>query len=394
MSKFFKHINLPLFAIITLIVMLVGLLFSRAVLSITHIVWLFFALAFLKKNQIQFGKELFIWSIAPLFLFWLGALQSLNDLKSYDYLLSLSTYSVAAITIIAIADKSVCNKLMIAWLVICLASVCYPLFHFLMHIQETIDAFGRGQSMVTPMDTDHVRYSLFICSALPIIWKMSQWSKLRKIMLSCLVGVIVLFLSVRTGWVALLILTTVIVFTQTYKNVQSFLIQVAVIFAILGFAYFLFPTIQRKIDYSIYDWKNSKSTTYQSNYSDATRFAINKVSYNIIDKNPNVHVGWVNIPKAIEAEFSIQYSNVKPTYSWPFNQFLFWYIGAGWWGCMAFVVWLLFPVAIGIKQRNTMLVAWQLVVIASCFVESTLNFQYGIFLHAWVTAFLWKKDAA
>jgi hypothetical protein len=61
---------------------------------------------------------------------------------------------------------------------------------------------------------------------------------------------------------------------------------------------------------------------------------------------------------------------------------------------MAFVVWLLFPVAIGIKQRNTMLVAWQLVVIASCFVESTLNFQYGIFLHAWVTAFLWKKDAA
>ena len=85
MSKFFKHINLPLFAIITLIVMLVGLLFSRAVLSITHIIWLFFALAFLKKNQIQFGKELFIWSIAPLFLFWLGALQSLNDLKSYDY---------------------------------------------------------------------------------------------------------------------------------------------------------------------------------------------------------------------------------------------------------------------------------------------------------------------
>ena len=29
---------------------------------------------------------MFIWSIAPLFLFWLGALQSLNDLKSNESL--------------------------------------------------------------------------------------------------------------------------------------------------------------------------------------------------------------------------------------------------------------------------------------------------------------------
>lgn len=371
--------------------MLMALLCSRAILSLTHLVWLLFILIKIKKNKFTKTNSLFIWSVIPLFLFWIGAWQTLLQPKTYDYLIGLCTYVIAAASLITINTLNIKNVLLKLWVAIALISVLYPMFYYFINIQPTIEAFGKGQSMQTPMDTDHLRYSLFVCSSLPIIWQIDGWSKKFKIVLSIVTSIIVLFLSVRTGWVALCIIITFMVATTTYKNVKHLLLQLAVIVAVVAFAYKMFPTIQRKIDYSLYDWKNISAQTYASNYSDANRYAINKTALQIIKENTTIHVGWINIPSKLHAAFIQQYPNAALTYDWPFNQYLFWYLGAGWWGCFAFIAWLLYGVVMGVQQKNRWFIAWQVVMIASCFVECTLNFQYGIFLHAWVSALLWKN---
>jgi hypothetical protein len=371
---------------------LMGLLFSRSVLSIMHIVWLLFSLVTISSKRIAEEKKLFIWSCLPILFFWLGAWQTMFIAKTYDYLLSLIVYPIVCICVIHIPNKKIIDRIILIWVVVAIASTLYPLLFFVLDAKNIIQAYGAGQSLATPMDTDHVRYSIFLCSALPLIFYKNIFSRKTKTILSIVLTVIIIFLSVRTGWMALLIFWSIYGIVQFVKNPKKSMIWFLGILISLTLVYYTFPTVQKKIAYSVYDWQKTKSKEYEANYSDATRYAINKAAISVIQNNKNVDAGWENVALELNKSFAILYPKQKLNYNWPFNQFLFWYIGSSWWGLSAFCLWLLFPIFYGIRHKKYLLVSWQLIIIASCFVECTLNFQYGIFLHIWPLAFLWKSE--
>jgi hypothetical protein len=64
-------------------------------------------------------------------------------------------------------------------------------------------------------------------------------------------------------------------------------------------------------------------------------------------------------------------------------------MGAGLLGMIFFTTWLFFPALQGYRKNNSGTLAWTLVIIASCWVECTLSFQYGVWLHAWIGAAAW-----
>ncbi len=101
-------------------------------------------------------------------------------------------------------------------------------------------------------------------------------------------------------------------------------------------------------------------------------------------------IGWSAIPSALQQKFTQVWNVQKTQYGWPFNQWLFWWMGSGWWGMVLFTAWLFYPAWYGYRNKNPFLIIWTLAIAFSCLVETTINYQYGALLHVWPLLVCWQ----
>lgn len=276
------------------------------------------------------------------------------------------------------------------WLLAIAVSLLYPIGYYLMHAAEVHIAYGQGRSLPTFMDNDHVRYGIFLNSGLLFLLTIDQLKASLRNRLIILLTAIIIFMAVRTAWVSLFI----ILIGGAFLKFNGYFIRKLLVVLIPAFAiaYFFIPTVRQKINYTIYDSRQINNSTEAIKYSDGTRRIVNYAAWKAITEDKQTGKGWLAVVFVVEKSFRKHFPQHQPQFGFPFNQWLFWYIGGGIIGVIGFTVWLLFPVWWGIKNKNLPVVIWTLVITASCLVESTLSFQYGVFLHAWVIALLWKKD--
>lgn len=381
-----------------LIILLGGLFWSRALLSITVLVWAIISFIQLFQTDRSFFKSTaFRWSLIPIFLWILGAWQEPWGNLNTDYLLTLSAYPATLLIVQATPKDLIENKWIKIWLVATVVGLSYPIYWYFKNFTDVNQAYGSGQSLPTFMDTDHVRFSIFLCSSFLIILCTDIFQKKQKIFFASSLFVAILFISVRTGWVlaiSILFLYALLhlLFTNK-KNKKPIFIGTVAVLILLLITYAIFPTIQQKLAYSIWEWQQFQPGNYQSNLSDGTRRAINYTAWETIKSNYSLNTGWQGIPTVLQNSFS-KYFNVKLTeFGWPFNQWLYWWMGSGWWGMLLFSGWLFYPAINAIKQKQIGIFCWTIAIVLSCLVETTLNYQYGVLLHIFPLAMLWKITA-
>ncbi len=371
--------------------MLAGLLWSRALLSISHVLIAILSIIGWAQLKTVVTQPLIVWSCVPLLLFFVGAYQQPANLQQYDYLLTLCMYPIAAIAgyrFISFNPKLATYILLVAGAV----SLLYPVGWYLSHMADVHVAYGRGQSLPTFLEGDHVRYGIFLNSLLLLVSVSKEFRPaMRNSLLLVLVFIIVL-MAVRTAWVALGIIVICGCFykqTTAYKLFRK-LVLLAVPLCMM--AYLLVPTVRQKINYTLYDYMQYTRQQDHSNFSDGTRRIINKAARLSIQQQPTRGIGWSAIPTSLQETFTQHFPAEKLQFFWPFNQYLFWWMGAGLVGMLLFSSWLFWPVWYALKTTNQPLLTWTLVIGTSCLVESTLSLQYGAFLHAWPMALLWSKQ--
>jgi hypothetical protein len=389
MSK--KNISGLLFA-----VMLGGLLWSRAILSLVHIAW-FFLIAAGYQNWKQGWKKnpLLIWSICPLFLYLAGWWQDPLDAKNYDYLLTLLVYPVAAFSVNSMDNGETKKDFGKIWAAATVIGLVYPIGFFMMNSSRLIQSYGEGSSAPVLMDNDHLRFGVFLCAGFLLLISGKMKKPKQQTVLSLLLLLLIFFLAVRTAWLmALLICICFLLLPGTgatkkiiRKKTTFFILLVSAV----AVAYCIFPTVQKKIAYTVYDWQQYKPGHYNPDFSDGARRAINYTAWEAVTKEHGSGKGWSGIPQALTVTFEKYFAGTSPGYQWPFNQYLFWWMGSGLAGMILFTAWLLYPVLWGWKNNNKAVIAWSVAMAASCFFESNLAFQYGVWLHAWPIALLWNR---
>lgn len=377
-----------------MILLMAGLLWSRALLSIVTGLWVvYFLLNPNERIKLIYKNDLLLWCLAPILLFFTGARQDISNENNYQLLLTFCAYPIAGLVATYFEKELLAKKFIPIWIITALIALLYPITWFLLHSKEAIIGYGAGKSLPVFMDNDHIRFGIFLSSALLLSLTPIIKTKASKIV--CLILVVsILFFSVRTSWVmafiiiagylinSLITISTLNKKQLLWKTLGGILIVLILIFCI--------PTTKQKIAYTIFDWQQYNSQQYDSNYSDGVRRAINNVSWKMISQQKIESIGWAAIPSTIQTIFSEQYKGSSTQFGWPFNQWLFWWLGSGWWGAMLFSIWLFYPAYIGWKQKNIFLVTWTIAIAASCLVECTLNYQYGVFLHVWPIVFCWK----
>ncbi len=367
------------------VLLLVGLLFSRALLSICMAVWCIVIIFFQFKLLFpQVKHALLHWSVMPLVLFVLGAWQRPFEKDTYDFLLTLCTYPITFFAVRLLYHFADSRKIIRIWIVVALLSSVYPLIWFAGHFQEAIVKYGSGQSMPVWMDQDHIRYNIFLSSAFALLLFHNPFSKKFHLLFLVTGFAGIVFLSVRTAWVILAIMLLFIPFLKTIPFRKWLTVG---IIAIACCSYFFFPTVQKKIAYTLYDWQQFKPTVFNSNYSDGARLNLNYIAIEAIQQKHD-NIGWAGVAPTMQ-QFGEKYFPHQPLqFGWPFNQWLFWILGSGWLGVLLWTVWLLYPLVWGLQQQQLGVVAWSFAIAASCLVESNLNFQFGVFLHAWPLALM------
>ncbi len=374
------------------IILLSGLLWSRAILSISLGLMAIYAIYYLKKNNATVLTPFFIWCLCPLFLATLGIYQAGFTDANLSFLLTLLVYPIAGITAIAAGEFSISKTISQPWIHAAIIALLYPLGWFVLHAEEAIKIYGQGKTLPVFMDTDHVRFSIFLCSALLFTLLPISNARYKKISFAILLGAII-FLSVRTGWViaSIIIVGYGIYYLQSKparNPLRNRTISIAVIAIITILA--VTPTIQQKIRYTIYDWNNYNTNGYDSTYSDGVRRAINGVALKAISEDQATAIGWSAIPSTLQQKFSQVLNGQKTQYGWPFNQWLFWWMGSGWWGMLLFSIWLFYPAWYGYQHKNPYLIIWTFAMAFSCIIETTLNYQYGALLHVWPILVCWQ----
>lgn len=378
-----------------LIILFGGLFWSRALLSITVLVWALIAIFQVAKTDRSFFRSsIFIWSIVPLFLWLLGVWQDPMGQSNFDYLLTLSAYPAIVLIVHSSQKSEVEKKWVKIWLLATAIALSYPLFWYFKDFTAAHQAYGTGRSLPTFMDTDHVRFSILLCSSLLFILFTPIFTKKYKYILGSVLLIIILFLSVRTGWILAISIVSIYAL-QRYiqskqKNIPAIIMGTSVIFLMLAISYFSFPTMQQKMAYSIWEWKQYQPGIYDASFSDGARRNINYAAWKYIQTNTTVNTGWQGIPLALQTSFAKYFNGQLIEFGWPFNQWLFWWMGSGWWGMLLFTSWLFYPAIKGFKQKNIAIICWTLAIALSCLVEVNLNYQYGVLLHILPIAILWK----
>ncbi len=384
-------------SIYLLIILLGGLFWSRALLSMTLLIWAIIAFIQIAKTDPAFFKNpIFLWSICPLAIWFLGAWQSPFGKPNFDYLLTLTAYP-AAVLMVRASPKLLVEKTWIRiWLIATAISLAYPLYWYFSNFTAANHAYGTGQSLPTFMDTDHVRFSIFLCSSFLFLLFSEPFQKIYKYIFSAFLLILILFLSVRTGWVILLVLLfmyTAFKYLPSKQNKFKYLlIGSSILLMVVVISYYSFPTIQQKLAYSIWEWKQFNPAKYEANFSDGTRRDINFVAWENIRNNFSINTGWQGISITIQKSFPTYFKGQATEFGWPFNQWLYWWMGSGWWGMLLFSCWLFFPAWKGICEKNLAIISWTIVIALTCVVETTLNYQYGVLLHIFPLVMLWKKS--
>jgi len=370
------------------IVSLAGLLWGRAILSISMGLWLIFSLWHIRYWIHQWkSNPMFFWGIAPIILGLLGVWQSPAASASWDHILTLATYPVVVFsvgTIASIAPQTF-RTLSYCWIIAALLSLLYPLGWYIFNSAAAHERYSSGQTLPVFMDNDHIRFSMFLSAAALLAWfnrHLHKW-----LLAACLFLLVsIIFLAARTGWVMVLVMGMIVsvhsIFQQQ-KSLKKGLLILTGLLAICILAWLLFPTVQHKMGYSLYDWHQYTEGKYDPTLSDNARYAINKSAWHAIQSG-DADAGWANIPTTLNHHFKQLYPLYDTGFGWPFNQWLFWWMGSGWWGMLLFTIWLFYPAYAGIRQKNSATICWTLAIAASCLVETNLGYQYGVWLHAWV----------
>lgn len=369
--------NIPL---LLMIISLAGLYFSRAVLSIATGLWFVYGIIELIRQKEKLYKQPFlIWSFAFPLLCLLGSWQSSwSHPQNQQILLTSLAYPAWALGLLAIKDKQQLKRIQITWVIAAIIGLCYPLISFIGDIQGNIQALGSGKALPVFMDTDHVRFGILLVSAVAINWILLKEDSTNKWLKTSLLFLIagILFTAIRTAWVLLLILFIGWFLLETKKKMVALFLLIAI-----GVATYQIPTVQNKIHYTLYDFEQYNEKGYDPNYSDGVRRAMNQVSWKAIQEKGFSNMGWAGIPDRLQQEFKTATQGKETSFGWPFNQWLFWWMGVGLGGMLLFTLWLFYPILYAWRKKNTSIAIWTLAIAASCLVECTINYQFGTLLH-------------
>jgi O-antigen ligase len=386
---------------VSIVLMLVSLFTSRFLLSVGFIVFLFLTCVHstFVRQLLSFLRNPFLVGMSFLFLVpfisWFWTEDKSMWMRFARIKLPLFLFPIA------FAGKwqlSVRQWRWVAYLFLFLvfAGCCWSFWQYLQNVHSVHEQYLRAKLLPTPLENDHVRYSLLVavaamCSVLLI---KENSSKNQRLVLSALLLFFTVYLhvlSARTGLICfyLFLLAGAVYLFSKLKMKRGLIGLFAIVVIMPVAAWFLFPTFQNRIRYNRYDLSNARENKYVRGANDGNRILSLKAGWNILQEHPfgvgadvvNQSYKWYerNVPQMTEEEKLF-----------PSSEPLMYAGFAGWIGLAIYAATMLLPLFQRVKREYFFWWVLNTIMAFSLLFDIGLEAQFGVFIYAFLLLWWWK----
>lgn len=374
---------------------IIGLFFSKAILSVSLILFPILALLWILRG----GKKLLLTEVAPfaaLSLTFLIIIFSALKGGDTDYILTQLQMKLPFLALpFALWVLPGISRQQLHWVVLvfggfALLTGVYTLIYYLLNMDIVHEEMLKGRGFPNPVN-EHIRYALMLCMGVAawafllldgflkrnMIFPILAWSSI--VFLVVLIHV----MAVRSGWLALYLLGFYFLFRYLFlskKYLTGLMFAIALIVAPVG-AYYSIESVQNKVNYMIYDLKMTREG-HIDGLNDARRITSIQVGLNLAQTAPLTGVGIGHLKKRTESYYLENYPQMTDPWGrkLPHNQFVWFLAATGIIGMLLFSFSFFFPFFSNRAYSHPLMVALYLVIGSSLLTEATFGRQLGIAL--------------
>lgn len=389
-------------------VLMVGLVYSRAVLSVASIG--LGVTATLNWQNLQPYKNIFLGIaliLLPVLASGFGSDDTTAWWRSVEVKLSLCTI-VAGILAAEFSVKQV--QQLVWWLtIVVVSSALYSCYEYWVNEELILKSYLVAKVMPVLMDDDHIRYSWLIVLNVVLLvrivffkvecqpelveanfkntFRQAQCDKRLKGKLEQWIAAVAIlfliaylhFLAAKTG---LLCLYVSLVITGLYLIVKvkwwkGFLLIAAIgLFAFV--AYQNFPSLKNRVQYVLYDFSNYSKGIYTEGSSDGARVLSLKAGWDITQQHLLGGVGFGDIQTEVVKWHDVQHPSSKDYERFlPTNQWLIYSAGSGLLGVICFSIGLILLLQ-PLCSKNIFSVVLIAILLLPLITDDSFEGQYGI----------------
>ena len=387
-----------------LVAMITAVFLSRAVLSVTMIVFIAFSFFHqgYKQQLIQFVRSPFLVGLSLLFLVpLLSGLWSTDTVQWSRIMrikLPLLFLPMAFAAPFHFSTKH-WQRLCMYLIVMVTLGTAWCMIQYAGDIDLVNDAYLRAKTMLTPLENDHVRFSwltaIAILACAYLCWTRRNEKDLIFWILAGLIIWLIIFLHVlaaRTGLFTFYLLLLGCGGSWLYNRgrLKYLFVLVALFFVIPVAAYLLLPSFHNKIAYFRYEYPYLKDKNYLPGANDAVRVISIRAGWQLMNQRPLSGVGFGDIHEEMNKIYTREYPAITTRDKiLPSNEWLMYGSGCGWPGFLILTAVLLLPFFLSASYRP----GWYMLnatVALGMFVDISLEVQYGVFLYVFVIGLAWK----
>ena len=393
--------------LLSMVVMLTGLLFSRAFLSSGLI--LFVVLTLIHKDirpQLTiFFASPFLWGMTLLFLvplisgLWSDDLSKWAEVIRIKLPLLLLPLCFAGLNNFGFKDW---DKIAWAFLSIIVVGTGYSMWHYVQDISAVDAGYLRSHTIKTPVGNDHVRFSLLVTIGVQVIFflllnKHKQFSITARFFLWIVMAGFVIYLhilAVRTGLFCFYtgILIFLIWLLWNGKDKLKAALFLVILFSLPVISYFVFPTFKNRVSYLRYDLSFVKKDIYLPGSNDGNRIRSIKAGWDIQNNHPLTGVGFGDLEATTKEWYQLHHPEINSTDQiLPSSEWMIYGAGSGWPGFIIFISMMLLPFSLKRLQGNIFWWILNISIALSYLFDIGLEVQYGVFVHGFILLWWYKR---
>lgn len=371
--------------------MLFGMVFSKLLLSM-GVIGLMLNAVFhrdLPKHWQRFRAEPALLALAGIFLLYaLSGLWSENLSWLINRLRMKLPFVALPFAIVAIpAFTQRTHRLLLHFFFLLILATCFYLTAwYLIHWEEMNASYKLGQVLPTP--TRHIHFSLMVVVAAVIGWdhwrQGFHWRYPRPEAALLLGGTLFMLgflhlLAVRSGLLALYLVVLYLLVRELFVKKRFGLGLVLLLLAVLaaGSALRLFPSLQHKINYTLYNIEQIRKGGNLRDLSDAYRVASIEGGIHLLQQHPWLGVGVGDIRDETVAYVSDRYPSLTNEQFMPQSQLVLMAAATGYTGLLIFLCCLLLPLFYRKAYKEPLLVAVYIIAGSAMVAEQLLETQPG-----------------
>jgi O-antigen ligase len=390
MFSLIRRIDHQLLGVFSMVVLLVGLLFSRALMSIGMMGLLANALIHheLGKNVQRFWKNKALVAISSVFLLYLlSAPVSENTVWLVDRLRMKLPLLLLPFAVVAIPrmDKKVYFPILYGFFYLILILCVISLSQFFLNYEAVTKQYETGKIMWTPVQ--HIRFSLMVAYCVAIGWHLFlekyrlkfRWESGVLLGATAFMVIFLHLLAVRSGLLALYgvifyFFVRYMVRKRKYR-LGALLFVGLMAMSFLAFQYI--PTLKIKINYTLYSVNLFLRNDNIRELSDSRRLASIQGGLELGKTHVWTGVGVGDIRDDTNEYLRQHYPDLVDLELMPHNQYIWVFAATGLLGMLWFMAATTWPLFYDEAQKNRLIVAFHIIIFSSFLVEHTIETQLG-----------------